>query len=316
MKKVTVVGSLNIDYVLKVNALPLSGETIILDGLAILEGGKGANQAASIGRLGISVDMFGKVGKDLYGEMLKKSLIESNVNVDGIITEEEESTGAAFITVDKKGNNTIVVNPGANNKITISDIESKKNRILSSDIIIIQMEIPIKVVSHTITITKDAGKVIILNFSPALDITWDVLNKVDYLILNEIEIERLTDIAFNQLDEKKPIRKLRKFFNGNIIVTLSKKGSICITKKNEIMKVPPFNVKPVDSTSAGDAFIGGFVYGIANRKKIEDCIIYGNACGALATTKIGAQFSLPNKKELDNFLMKNKSINIIKSILK
>lgn len=308
MKKVTVVGSLNIDHVLKVEKLPLKGETIISNNYNLYEGGKGSNQAASIGRLGISVDMIGKVGKDIYGERLIKNLSKSNVNVSGIIIDDTVSTGTTFITVDKNGNNTIVINPGANGKLTINDIESQKNKIISKDIILLQQEIPKDVISHVVNISKHYNKNIILNFAPAIDTSNDTLSKVDYLILNEIEIAQLTGVTAISKNINKAIKKLRNYYSNNIIITLGENGSIYIVNNDKIIKVPSYDVKSVDSTGAGDAFIGGFVLGLIEGRNIKECVMWGNAAGSITTTKLGAQSSFPDKEELF-FFLKSKNIN-------
>jgi len=311
MKKVTVVGSLNIDHVLKVNALPLRGETLISDSYDISGGGKGANQAIAIGRLGVFVNMIGKVGGDVFGKMLIKNLIESGVRTKGVIVDKSQRTGAAFITVDRDGNNTIVVAPGANQRLTIDDIRTKESQILESDVMVLQMEIPKDTVSYVIDFSKDTDKLVILNFAPAIDIDMDVLEKVDYLVMNEIEVKYLTGIGFDFRDIDVSVRKLRKLFNKNVVITLGDKGAVLITLKNEILKIPAYEIKPIDSTGAGDAFIGGFILGLVTNKSIEDCIVIGNAAGALSVTKLGAQSSLPYKNELNDFLKSNDDKSLV-----
>lgn len=302
MKKVTVVGSLNIDHVLKVNTLPLRGETLISNGYDMSGGGKGANQAIAIARLGIFVNMIGKVGGDIFGEILIKNLTESGVKMKGVIVDKSQRTGAAFITVDRDGANTIVVVPGANQRLTADDIRTKRSQILESNIVVLQMEIPTDIISYVISFAKKLGKLIILNYAPAVNIDMNILEKVDYLIMNEIEIKYLTGISFDFRNIDILVRKLRKFFNKNVVITLGGKGAVLVTLKDEILRVPTYEIESVDSTGAGDAFIGGFILGLVTKKSIEDCIVIGNAAGALSVTKLGAQSSLPYKDELNNFL--------------
>ena len=302
MKKVTVVGSLNIDHVLKVNTLPLRGETLISNGYDMSGGGKGANQAIAIGRLGVSVNMIGKVGGDIFGEILIKNLTESGVKTKGVIVDKSQRTGAAFITVDRDGANTIVVTPGANQRLTADDIRTKRSQILESDIVVLQMEIPKDTISYVINFSKDSNKLIILNFAPAIDIDMNVLEKVDYLIMNEVEIKYLTGIGFNFRNIDISVRKLRKFFSKNVVITLGEKGAVLVTLKDEILKVPAYEIKSVDSTGAGDAFIGGFILGLVANKSVEDCVVIGSAAGTLSVTKLGAQSSLPYINELSDFL--------------
>ncbi len=302
MKKVTVVGSLNIDHVLKVEKLPLKGETIISNNYNLYEGGKGSNQAASIGRLGISVDMIGKVGKDIYGERLIKNLSKSNVNVSGIIIDDTVSTGTAFITVDKNGNNTIVINPGANGKLTIEEIKELEGSIFKNDIIVLQMEIPRDVVEYLIEKSKEFNKLVLLNLSPPQKLASSIINKVDYLFLNESEMEFLSEVKYigDNLDVQ--IKELRKYFHNNIIITLGPDGAMCSIKGSEYKIFQTFDMLPIDRTAAGDAFIGGFIYGLIRNENIDKCVIIGNAAGSMTINKLGAQVSLPNKNELIQFM--------------
>ena len=306
MNTVVVVGSLNIDHVLKVSELPLKGETIISESYELHEGGKGANQAVAIGRMGIDVRMIGKIGKDVYGQMLLKSLTHSNVKTENIIIDKKLRTGTALITVDRKGYNTIVLYQGANGGLRIDDILKNKKTLKKCDIVVLQQEIPRDVISYTINIAKEYKKIIVLNFAPALDLSKDSIKKVDFLILNESEISKLTGIECNEKNVKEPILQLKRFFKNNIIVTLGEYGSAYMTSCGDYYRIPSVRVNSVDSTGAGDAFIGGFVYGLVQMKDIYDCVILGNIAGAMSVQKVGAQASLPYENELKNFLKTKK----------
>lgn len=311
MKSIAVIGSFNIDHILRVEKLPTLGETISSYSYELSEGGKGANQAAAIGKLGLGVYMFGKVGNDNYGHLLTKSLINSNVNIGGIIIDSASKTGATFITVDKSGNNTIVITPGANGSFTFNNLKTLESKIFTHDIILLQMEIPEKIVVYVINKIRKLNKLILLNLAPAKKLDPIVLNKVDYLILNESELEFLINIKYtgNNLDIE--IAELRKFFNNNLLITLGSDGAVYSIKNKDFEIVPTFNVIPIDRTAAGDAFIGGFVLGLALGKDIKTSTHLGNATGSLSTTILGAQKSLPDKNRLKNFLLKNSSnINI------
>jgi len=308
LNSVIVVGSLNIDHVLKVKELPLKGETVIAESYELHEGGKGANQAVAIGRMGINVYMIGKIGKDIYGDMLLESLKMSNVRTEGVVVDKKFRTGTALITVDRKGNNTITLYQGANEGLKINDISKNKKVIKECDIMVLQQEIPKKVVQFAIDMAKDFNKIVILNFAPAVELSKNSLKKVDFLILNELEISKLTGIKCNERNIKEPISKLKKFFKNNIIVTLGEHGSTYMTSYGDYYRIPPIPVNSVDSTGAGDAFIGGFVYGLVQKKNIYNCVVLGNIVGALSVKKVGAQASLPYKKELENFL-ETKKIN-------
>lgn len=310
MNSVVVIGSLNIDHVLKVKKLPLKGETIISESYELHEGGKGANQAVAIGRMGINVFMIGKIGKDIYGDMLLESLEISKVRTEGVIVDKKYRTGTALITVDRKGNNTITLYQGANKGLKINNILKNKKVIKECDIIVLQQEIPKNVVQFTIDMAKEFNKIVILNFAPAVELSKNSIKKVDFLILNELEISKLTGIKCNERNVKEPIVQLNKFFKNNIIVTLGEYGSACMTSFGDYYRIPSIRVNSVDSTGAGDAFIGGFVYGLVQKKKIYNCVTLGNIAGALSVKKVGAQASLPYENELKNFL-KTESINYI-----
>jgi len=301
-KKVIVIGSLNIDHILKVDSLPVKGETIISKNYSLSEGGKGANQAVAIGKMGINVEIIGKIGEDEFGRMLVKSLKEANVGIDGLAISKCDKTGAAFIMVNHTGNNTIVVAPGANYKLSIEDIKMRENQLLSADILVMQMEIPMDVVSYIVDWAKEKDKVIVLNYAPAVEITIEVLAKVDYLIMNEIEFQSITKEELRFENSEDSIKAIRKLYKNNLIVTLGDKGSIILDSKDEFAKISPYKVQAIDSTGAGDAFMGGFILGIIMGESVANSAKLGNASGAIAVKKIGAQPSFPDKEELSNFL--------------
>jgi len=281
---------------------PKLGETIIAEKYELFGGGKGANQAASMGKLGLNVQMFGKTGDDIYGKLVMKSLKKCNVNIENVITGKTSSTGAAFIIVDKVGNNTIVITPGANGTLSMKDIDSFKMKILKNDIIVLQMEIPKDIVGHVINMAKESNKIVLLNLAPALNMESNILNKVDFLVLNELEVEYLTKVSCSIQNLNLAIKKIREFYHNKLIITLGPDGVAYSISSNVFKIIATFNVATVDRTGAGDAFIGGFTYGLAANKNIEDCAILGNAAGAFSTTKLGAQSSFPNEKELEDFL--------------
>ncbi|MCL5986538.1 MAG: ribokinase [Actinobacteria bacterium] len=309
MKRALVVGSLNMDVILRTNKLPHKGETKIAKEWKIAGGGKGANQAIAMGRLGANVVMVGKVGNDEFGRKLIEDLETSNVNTDGILMDEHEKTGMAYITIDDTGENTIVVAPGANSKLSIKDIEEREAILLDSDILVLQMEIPEGTNSYVIDLAKKVGKQVVLNFAPAVELNDETLGKVDFLILNETEAAYLAGV--NRTGEQcietidRTVELIRKKFLGDILITLGNNGCIWADKKGNISRFIAFPVEAVDSTGSGDAFVGGFVYGLLMGKSMSDSIRLANAAGALAVTKIGAQSSLPYLDEVCKFLADN-----------
>lgn len=305
MKSTAVVGSLNIDHILKVDKLPALGETIFSNSSILSEGGKGANQAVAIGKLGLDVHMFGKIGNDDYGQLLINSLNNANINTKGILVDDYYKTGSAFITIDNNGDNTIVITPGANGSLNLEDIKKIENLIFDHDILLLQMEIPKDIVIYIINRGKELDKLLLLNLSPAMEMDNYILNKVDYLILNESEVEFLTKVKCSIQNIKLAIKKIRESYRNKLIITLGPDGAAYSISSDDFKIIPTFDVSTIDKTGAGDAFIGGFIYGLVNSKNMEDCIILANAAGSFATTIIGAQKSLPCKEELDSFLKTN-----------
>lgn len=282
---------------------PKIGETILGNTFFQIPGGKGGNQAIAISKLGGNVTMLGCVGKDSYGDILINELKKNNINVSHI-KKTKTNTGIASIVVDKNSNNTIIVVPGANFEITKEDIDKNIHLIKEADIILLQLEIPIKIVKYILKKAKEYNKITILNPAPAEKLTADIIKNVDFLIPNESELEFLTEMPTTS---KKEIigacKKLIKAGSKNIIVTLGKNGSVFVDK-NEIFSIGIHNVKAVDSTAAGDSFIGGFVRMLSEEKEIKEAMIFGARVGAITVTKKGAQSSLPTWDEVVNYQFK------------
>ena len=306
VKRAVVVGSINMDIILRVDKIPKIGETKIAEKMKISGGGKGANQAIAISRMGCSVSMIGKIGNDRFGRNLIDSLKASRVDIEGVIVDEFNETGTAYVTVDCIGENTIVVVPGSNSCLSIKDIDEKKEIICDSDIVILQMEIPVSIISYVMNLAKELGRLVILNFAPALDIDFDILHKVDFLILNEIEMLLIAELKHLRKIERdtinEAIKRIRNKFDRNIIITLGSNGCIWINEKGNILEIPAFPVKSIDSTGSGDAFVGGFVCGLLRGNSIKNSLKIGNAAGGLAVTKIGAQSSLPYWGDVESLM--------------
>ena len=300
MKKILVIGSLNMDLIVKTDRLPKLGETVIGTSFYTIPGGKGQNQAVAAAKLGADIQFIGKIGKDSYGKELLENLKENKMSTDGIILS-DEVTGRAVIQVDKNGNNTIVVIGGSNSALTEEDIKEKYDFLKNCNIIIMQHEIPVDTVKFIIKEGKKLGKMIILNPAPALIIEDTYLNSLDYLILNETELDFMSGTKNN--NNKERIKECKNFINKgvkNIILTLGEKGGIFINKKGET-EYKAYKVKAVDTTAAGDSFIGAFAVKLSEGKTEEEAVRYASAVAALTVTRMGAQKSLPDKKEVDEF---------------
>ncbi len=300
MKKVLVIGSLNMDLVTITQRHPKLGETIIGKSIVEIPGGKGCNQGVAIKKLGGDVTIFGCVGNDSYGDKLINNLKSHNIDPKYIKTS-EKSTGIANIVVDDNADNTIIVIPGANFELTKKDIDDNISLIQNSDIILLQLEIPIDVVEYILKKSKEHNKITILNPAPAKKLSNNIIKNIDYLIPNETELEELTQEKINtKKDLLQTSNKLLDLGVKNLIITLGKEGALFINNK-ETIKVDAHNVVAIDPTAAGDSFIGGVITVLAQGGHIKEAMEFGARVGALTVTKKGAQTSLPTLKEVENY---------------
>ncbi|MCM3711661.1 ribokinase [Sporosarcina luteola] len=286
--KITIVGSINMDIVTITDQLPKMGETILGQQFQMNPGGKGANQAVASARLGAAVQMIGCVGEDLFGNELIAHLNSEGVDVSNV-EQVATQTGTASITVSNKDNNIIVV-PGANNYVTASFVEAKRDVIATSDILILQLEIPLEGVQKAVEIAKDNGVIVILNPAPIRELPADLLNSVDYLTPNEHEIKHLT----NEENHAELIEK--------VILTKGSEG-VSYFQDGKEMNIPAYTIGVVDTTGAGDSFNAGFAVALGQGLSVEAACQYGNAVAALSTTKLGAQTGMPTAPEVQEFLI-------------
>lgn len=294
--KYVVIGSINMDYNFKVKFLPQKGQTVLAEAFTTVPGGKGANQAATIARLGEEVLMIGTIGDDANGELLKNSM--ENIKVTTALKKVKTPTGNAFITIDENGDNTIVVYPGANYDLDISWVKKYEEEIRKSSYVIIQLEIPIDTVVDSIKLAKSLGTKVILNPAPAKKLPEKILSKVDIITPNKTELSVLAETEVKGLrDVKQASELLLKKGVKNIVVTLGEYGCFFKNSKEEFF-VESFDVKAVDTTAAGDAFNGALAVALGEGKTIEDALRFSNAVGALTTTKLGAQKSLPTREDV------------------
>ena len=299
MPEILVVGSLNADLVVRTPRFPQPGETISGEDLQVIPGGKGANQAVAAARHGANVSMLGRVGKDTFGDFLLDNLKQNQVDVRSV-QRDDASTGTAIIVVDSNGQNSIVLSAGANGKVSSVDVDSAS--FADHKLLLLQLEIPIPTVLSATRRAHENGLHIILNPAPAKSLPEEMISLVDYLIPNETELSLLAGMDVNDIPSaERAAKSLLERGVKNVIVTLGSKGAMIVTG-TQVTHVGTYKVDVVDTTAAGDAFIGGFAYSLLQNKSLEIAVRYGCACGALATTKFGAQPSLPTKKELENFI--------------
>ena len=305
MKRALVIGSLNMDMTVKVEELPKLGETIFGDDFYESCGGKGANQAVAISKLGMETEMIGMVGKDSQGEKLIQNLNKYGIKSDNII-KSDDLTGRAIITVDKKGDNNIIVIPGSNFKITKEYIQEKQDVIASSDVVILQNEIPFETVEFSLLKAKELGKITIFNPAPARQLSEKIFKNTDYLILNETEMEEIFGIGINdKVYIGRIFHKKKECGIRNVILTLGDNGSVLFSEDDNIKKYDAYEVKAVDTTAAGDSFIGAFTMKICETGDADKAIKYATAVSAIVVTRQGAQDSIPTREEIEKFIEEN-----------
>ncbi|MGL4672470.1 ribokinase [Cetobacterium sp.] len=300
MKKIVVVGSINMDLVTICERAPRGGETLLGKKFMQIPGGKGANQAVAIGKMNSFVTMLGMVGKEGMGDILLNSMKKDNVNISNI-EYSDEATGIAKIIVEENGQNRILVVPGANYSVDNNYIDRHLKAIQECDIVVAQLEIPVETVKYTLKKAKELGKITILNPAPAQELDVEIIKNSDYIIPNETELEILSGIPVTDDEsiEKAAHILLDKGVKG-LIVTLGSKGCMFINKDVK-KQFPAYKVKTVDTTAAGDSFIGGFVNGLASGLSFEEAINRGTRVAAISVTRVGAQTSIPNLEEVLNF---------------
>lgn len=307
MKKILVIGSSNTDLIATMDHFPNAGETLEGISFQYAMGGKGANQAIAAHRTGGDVTFVTSLGNDANGNNALKYYQNQGLNVSCSLLADDETTGTAMIWVDKNGENSIVIIPGANKLLSPDYIFARQDIIEKADIIVLQMEIPYETVKTICKIAFQKEKKVILNVAPAYSIEEEILKSIYILVVNESEAEVLTDEKIEDIGEEAIVNKLLMKGVQNVILTLGNKG--CLFKNGyETLKVPAFRVNAVDTTAAGDTFCGALATGISKNHNMKDVLEFASAAAALCVTRLGAQPSIPNEKEVDEFL---KSENII-----
>ncbi|MEE0283422.1 MAG: ribokinase [Lachnospiraceae bacterium] len=302
MGKILVVGSLNVDMVMNVDHMPAEGETILCDGMTLVPGGKGANQACAAGKLGTDVAMLGAIGDDDYGALQLKSLSEAGVEVGGLLKKEGQNTGTAFITVNKSGNNSIVVVPGANSAFRPEDIEANRELIEQCEIMILQLEIPLDTVCYAAKLAKSLGKTVILDPAPVPEhFPEELYEYVDIVKPNETELGMLTGIAEAQKHLTEAAQVLKARGVKNVLVTLGGDGVYINPESGEEIRIPACKVKAVDTTAAGDSFTAALAAMLLNGESLEAAAEFANRVSAIVVTRKGAQSSIPTIDEVVNY---------------
>jgi ribokinase len=300
--RVAVAGSLNMDLVVRAPRIPQPGETIIGSDFRNVPGGKGANQAVAAARLGAEVSMVGRVGHDTFAESLLENLAADGVDHAYVTRDPKAATGVALIVVDDTGENSIVVASGANARFSPADVDLAEEALVNADVLLLQLESPLETVRRAAELARAHGAKVLLNPAPARDLPDGLLSLVDVLIPNETEAALLTDRSVRSEEHARGAAEaLLASGVETVIVTLGEQGAL-LAREGTFTLVPAFQVEAVDTTAAGDAFVGGFAIALAEGRPLQEAVRWGNAAGALAATKMGAQPSLPTREALERLL--------------
>lgn len=306
---VIVVGSINTDFVVKVDRLPIAGETINGYDFLTAAGGKGANQAVAAARLGARTYMVGRVGGDRFGIELCESLQSQGVQIDRVLIDDRSPSGTAVIVVDRQGENQIAIVAGANGNLGESDVENMRELLPHAKVLLMQLEIPLSTVELAARLARAQNVPVILDPAPVLpNLPTPLFSCIDIITPNEIEASQL--LGFPVHDRKTATQAARTLMQMGVesaIVKLGGQGAVCATA-DETFFMPAFPIQPVDTVAAGDAFNGAMAAAIAVGLPLKQAIVWGAAAGALCATKSGAQAAMPNLEELTRFLEQHHQI--------
>lgn len=297
---IVVVGSINMDLVVRSPRIPQPGETILGHDFRTFPGGKGANQAVAAARAGGQVKMIGRVGADAFGDSLLATLQKDGIDTRWVLPTSGIASGVALITVNAEGQNNIVVVPGANGQLTPEDVRAAGSAFEGAAVVVLQLEIPLETVVEAVEQARLYHAQVILNPAPARPLPADLINRVDYLIPNESELALLTGLETIETGAN----RLKSMGVQGLIVTLGSRGAL-VLDRGEWVRLLPHSVSVVDTTAAGDAFVGGLAAALTEGKPTLEAVAWGNAAGALAVTQAGAQPSLPTRASLEAFMEQN-----------
>jgi len=300
--KILVLGNSNVDLIFRIPRFHHPGETIIAESMVTAFGGKGANQAITSKQLGGKVILMTKLGIDHYGESYLQYLIKKGIDQKWILRNRRLPTGMALIELTSKGENRIIASPGANGSLSEKDLKLLGSLWKEVNVFVAQLEIPVETVHRGLKMAKKYGAITLLNPSPPIQLSSDILSWVDFLVPNEMEAQFLTGVRIGRDgDIPKITKRLLNMGPKNVVITLGPKGLFFKNRSEEIW-MGPFNVNVVDTTAAGDAFMGALACGLSKGMPIRKALRLANGAGALACTKLGAQPSLPFRKDLEIFL--------------
>ncbi len=309
MSGILVIGSSNMDLIMKMERLPQSGETLTDCSFSQAFGGKGANQAVAAARSGGEVTFVTCLGNDTYADMMIRNFKKDNIRTDYIFRSADQSTGTALIMVGSKGENYITVAPGANYQLTPKMINSLAEEIKNAAMVVLQYEILPETLDHIVSLCNDYRIPVLFNMAPARKVSEQVLKNLKYLVVNETEAQFLTGTQSVRLSNVEEAGfDILELGPLHVIITLGESGSY-LASENNSFHVPSYHVKAIDTTAAGDVYCGSLATALAGGQDLPDAVTYATAASALAVTRLGAQPSAPFKKDILLFMKENKLNN-------
>lgn len=296
--KIVVVGSTNMDMVVKTDHIPVPGETVLSGSFFMNPGGKGANQAVAVARLGGEVMFISKLGNDVFGKQFSQLFNDEGIDTSFVVSDEDLPSGVALITVDQAGENSIVVASGANANLHSVDVKDALNEIAAAGIVLLQLEIPMEVVHFVVDYASSKGVKVILNPAPANILTPELLQKIDILTPNKTEASMISGISVTNMETaKKAAKAICAKGVKNVVVTMGSLGAV-ICQEGKFSMVAAQQVETVDTTAAGDVFNGALAVALCEGKELQEAVGFACEAAALSVTRLGAQSSIPYRNEL------------------
>jgi len=295
--RILVVGSVNMDLVTQVHHVPAAAENVRGDDIRSIPGGKGANQAAACARLGALTSFLGRVGDDAFGERLRRNLADCGVDTESLATVPGAASGVALILVDAAGQNTIVVTPGANARLSPADVDAERRLVAEADAVLLQLEIPPETVARTLQLARHAGTLAVVDAGPPRGTPEEALFACDVLSPNQAEAATLLGLNPAHADPETMAAELLDRGPRAVVLKAAQRGAV-VADHNGVRWAPPFRIDPVDTTAAGDAFTAALTVEIVKGATLDDAARVANAAGAFACTRLGAQPSMPTADDV------------------
>ncbi|MGF1682295.1 ribokinase [Photobacterium minamisatsumaniensis] len=305
MNKLVVLGSVNADHVLQVASFPRPGETLHGHSYCVIPGGKGANQAVAAARLGADIAFIASVGDDSFGHNIRNDFEKEGMNIEGVMIEQNMPTGIAMIQVAATGENSIAISAEANGCLNPERLAPHHHLIKSADTLLMQLETPLATIEAAAKVAKLAGTRVVLNPAPAQTLSDDLLQLVDMITPNETEAELLTGVKVDDVTSaQQAADKLHAKGIKQVMITLGSQG-VWISENGKGQQIPGFRVDAKDTTAAGDTFNGALLTGLQEGRTMDNAIRFAHAAAAISVTRIGAQTSIPHRREVERFLIEH-----------